>query len=402
MTEAPVLTSAKRVIVPSAALALVGLVVWAVALVGHPEEALFAYLAAFVFAVTVVLGVLCLVMITHAAGAQWFVVIRRLAEGVAGTLPLFALLILPVLFGVGRLYPWVPPLAGLSAKAREVIHAKDAYLNVPFFVVRAGIYLAVWSALAILLRRWSFHQDEGRAAPRERAVLVSGLGLMVFAFTVHFAAVDWLMSLSPEWVSTVFGVYVFIGGMVGGVALLVLLTRAAERGGALAGRVSSAHYHALGRLQLVFVIFWAYIAYAQGFLVWIADEPAEAKWYLARWDGGWRWMLWALIVGHFFLPFLALLSRRLKRSPSSLAGVAVWLLALHYVDVLWLVLPALAAGSLGGPPAGPTWEYLWIDLAALAWMVGAVLAFGAWRLAGRPLVPRRDPRLARSMEYQSR
>ncbi len=401
MTEPPVLTSARRVIVPSAAAALVGLVVWAVALVGHPKEALYAYLAAFVFAITVVLGVLCLVMITWAAGAKWFVVIRRVAEGVAGSLPLFVLLILPVLVGVGRLYPWVPPLDGLSHHAREVIHAKDAYLNVPFFVVRSLVYLAIWTGLALALRRWSFGQDDGRAAPRERPVLLSGLGLLVFAFTLHFAAVDWLMSLSPEWVSTVFGVYVFIGGMVGGVALMVLLTLLLERGGPLAGRVSPAHYHALGRLELVFVIFWAYIAYAQGFLVWIADEPAEAKWYLARWDGGWKWVLWALIAGHFFLPFLALLSRRLKRQPTSLAAVAVWLLALHYVDVLWLVLPALGAGH---PPAAaaPAWEYLWLDAAALAWVAGAALAFGAWRLTGRPLVPRRDPRLARSMEYESR
>ncbi len=401
MTEPPVVTSARRVIVPAAAVALLGLVVWAVALVERPAEALYAYLAAFVFAVTVVLGVLCLVMITHAAGARWFVVIRRLAEGVAGTLPLFALLILPILIGVGTLYPWVRPLTGLSEKAREVIDAKDGYLNVPFFVVRAAIYLAVWSGLALALRRWSFRQDEGLAAPRERPVLVSGLGLLAFAFTLHFASVDWVMSLAPEWVSTIFGAYVFAGGMVGGIALMVVLTHALERGGPLAGRVSPAHFHALGRLQLVFVILWAYFAYAQGFLVWIADEPAEAKWYLARWDGGWKWVLWALILGHFFLPFLVLLSRRLKRRPASLAAVAVWLLALHYVDVLWLVLPALGAEH-APRAAGPAWEYLWLDAAALAWVAGATLAFGAWRLTGRPIVPRRDPRLVRSMEYQSR
>lgn len=394
----------RRALFVSALVAVLGLAAWLAGLAAAPERALHAWLAAYAWGVSLALGALCLVMIGHTTGAKWFVAVRRLAESVAATLPLFALLLLPVLLGAGSLYPWVPPLDGLPEPLRDLVLKKDAWLNLPGFVLRSALYLAVWSALALALLRWSLRQDRAdrdraaEAPPRERPVLLSGLGLVAFAFTLTFAAVDWLMSLQPEWVSTVFGAYWFAGGMVAAIALLVLLARAMERGGPLAGRVSPAHYHALGRLLLTFVVLWAYLAYAQGFLVWIANLPAEAGWYLDRWEHGWSWVLWTLIVGHFALPFLALLSRPLKRSPRALSIVAVWLLAMHYVDVFWLVLPALRRH--GGP--APTAAGLWLDLAALAAVAGAAVAYGAWRFAGRPAVPEGDPLLAASMEYESR
>lgn len=396
MRVTPVAGSARPVLGVSIPAAILGIALLAIGLFLAPERALHAYLAAYAYGLSIALGALCLVMIAHASGAKWFVVVRRLAEAVAGTLPVFALLLVPVLLGSAWLYPWVPPLDDLPETVREAVQAKDGWLNLPFFVARAVVYLTVWCGLAFALARWSHRQDRrdgADAPPRERPVLLSGLGLLAFAFTLTFAAVDWLMSLQPEWTSTVFGVYWFAGGMVGALALLTLLAWGLERGGPLAGWVAPSHYHALGRLLLTFVVFWAYIAYAQGFLIWIANLPAEAGWYLARWEHGWSWVLWTLILGHFALPFFALLSRPLKRSGRAMAAVAVWLLAMHYVDVFWLVLPALGHQRIV--------SWLWLDLAALAAVAGPAVGFAAWRLSGRPAVPPRDPRLAASVEYES-
>jgi hypothetical protein len=381
------------VIVPAVAVSVLGAATLAVGGWLDPARALAAYLAAYASVLGIVLGALCLVMIAHTTGAGWIVVLRRLAENVAATAPIYVVLFVPIAAGMRVLYPWVPPLDALSADVRASVAAKTAYLNVPFFLVRAAVYLGTWWLLAWALRRWSLRQDrDPGSASLARITALSGLGLVLFAFTLTFAAFDWLMSLAPAWHSTAFGVYVFAGGMVAALALLVVLTRAYERAGVLAGTVAASHYHALGRLLLTFVVFWAYIAYAQGFLIWIADVPREATWYLARWGGGWKWPLAILVGGHFALPFLVLLSRRAKRSGAVMTWLAVWLLAMHYVDVAWVVLPALDRRV----------PLPWLELAALATVGGVTLAFGAWRSSGHLLVPAGDPRLAAALGYESR
>ncbi len=392
MSDTVVMRSSRPVALPAAVVAALGAVVLAVGMWLDPARAFAAYLEAYVYALGIALGALSLVMIAHATAATWLVVIRRLAESVAATLPLYALLFLPILAGLSRLYPWVPPIP--DRELREAIAKKQAYLNVPFFVVRSAFYLLSWSGLAWALRRWSLRQDaEPGAARLEWSVLVSGLGLVLFGFTITFAVFDWVMSLSPDWRSTMFGIYFFAGAMVAALALLVLLTRACERSGHLDGAIAASHYHALGRLLLTFVIFWAYVAYSQGFLVWIADVPAESRWYLARTQHGWSWVLALLVVGHFALPFLILLSRAAKRSAAVMATLAGFLLLMHWVDVFWLVRPSIEPRGVPLP---------WMELGALAAVVGASVAFGAWRASGHALVPRGDPRLAASLRYVSR
>jgi hypothetical protein len=368
--------------------AALGLVGCAVGLAVDPGRTYLSYLAAYVYGISLALGALCLVLITHATGARWFVVVRRPAEAIAGTMPVFALLFVPLLFGLPRIYPWVAPGPELAA----VVAPKHAYLNVPFFVARAASYLAVWWWLVARLRRWSARRDDPAHAAESRPLLVSGLGLMVFGFTVTFAAFDWLMSLDPGWSSTAFGLYYFAGGLVGALGLMAVVVWALERDGVLAGRVGGSHYHALGRLTLTFVVFWAYIAYAQGFLIWIADVPREAEWYLRRWHDGWSTVLIALAVGHFVLPFFALLSRSLKRNGPALAAIGAWLLLMHYVDVFWLVLPALR-----GAPAAVRWQ----DAAALLAVIGVAVAFGVRQLSATTVVPIHDPDLAASLGYES-
>lgn len=372
------------------ALAGIGWIGMGIGLAVDPSRAWFAYLSAYVCSLTTVLGALCLVMIAHTTNARWLVLIRRLAECACGAVPALVLLFLPLLFALPRLYPWAAPAAPLSERAHMLIDRKRAYLNVPFFVVRAGIYLAIWWVLAAVLRRWSLRQDraDGAASPRWIAG-VSGAGLMLFGFTLTFAAFDWVMSLAPTWQSSVFGIYVFCGAMTAGLGLLIVVTYILERSGA--GVVGAAHYHALGRLLLTFVALWAYIAYSQGMLIWIADIPDEVHFYTLRIAGGWGVLLIVLAVGHFLLPFLLLLSRPIKRNPSAMMLIGAWMLVMHYLDVFWLVIPALH-----GPGT-----FHWLDLPALL-AVGAPAGLAAiWSAVGHPLVPVSDPRLPEGLEYES-
>jgi hypothetical protein len=382
-------TAAAGLLVGAAGFAVSGLGLWL-----DPRQGWFSYLAAYAYGVSLALGALVFVMVAHVTGATWFVVLRRLTEGVAATLPVFAVLFVPLLFGLDRLYPWVPPLEAMGEQARQLIEHKRPYLNVPFFVARAAVYFAVWIALAHFLGRWSLEQDAGgrpeALAARQRAL--SAGGLPPLALTMTFAAFDWLMSLEPEWYSTAYGVYYFAGGFVGAIALVTVVARLAGRAGPLAGAVGVSHYHALGKLLLTFVAFWAYIAFSQFFVVWIADLPGEVRWYRLRTEGSWAWVALLLVAGQFALPFLLLLSRDLKRQPGLLTAVAAWVLVAHYVDVYWLVMPVLH--EQGARPH-------WLDLATLAAVIGPAAAFGAWRLRGRAPVPRRDPGLAASLEYHT-
>jgi hypothetical protein len=336
---------------------------------------------------------LVFVMACNAMGATWPVAVRRLAEATLATLPLLALLFLPIaLFGLDSLYPWTQPERVTHPEARHLLEHKLGYFRLPFFFGRAVVYFGVWTFAGFVLRRWSLRGDETRHDPRAAraqrvwsAVLLPAVGL-----TLTFAAFDWLMSLSPDWFSTMYGVYFFAGGFLGALALLTVLVAAARRAGYLA-RVGRAHGYALGRLLFAFVVFWAYIAYFQYFLVWIADRPVEARWFLERVHGPHRPASVFLAVGHFVLPFFYLLPYGTKQRASLLVPAAVWLLAAHYVDVHWLVAPARHDGL----------ALHWLDAAALVAVSGWAVAFAVWRQRGHLLAPVHDPAYERALEYES-
>ncbi|HEX7051827.1 MAG TPA: hypothetical protein VF188_16595 [Longimicrobiales bacterium] len=375
----------------STAAALLGLALVALGFFIDRRQAAFSYLAAFAYWLSLALGTLIFLMIHHAINSSWFVVLRRPAEAAAAMIPLLALLSLPLLFGVDALYPWAAPAASLPAELREAIATKRPYLNVPFFLVRAAAYFATWTVVAVLLRRWSLRQAAGNGvalARRQRTLAAGALPPVAFALT--FAAFDWLMSLQPTWFSTVFGVYYFAGGAVGGLALLAVIAFLLHRAGPAADILTTSHYHALGKLLFTMLVFWGYIGFVQLLLIWIANVPTETTWFAARIGGGWTAVGALLVVGHFFIPFFALLSRPLKRRPAALAAISAWLLAMHYVDAYWLVLPALHPSAL---------RPHWIDAAAFIGIGGAVVAYGTRLLAAAPLLPRGDPRLERSLRF---
>ena len=356
------------------------------------EHLFHAYLTAYAFAVSVAGGALVFLMIGHAMNAGWPVVVRRLTETIVASLPLLVLLFVPLLFGLHTLYPWTRPETLTDEATRRLVLARKPYLDVPFFLVRTAIYLVVWAMIGTLLRRWSLARDaDPRTEVNARMRALSAGALPAVGVTLSFASFDWLMSLTPGWFSTMYPVYWFAGGFVAALALLVVLTFAAQEAGYLP-EISLAHYYALGRMLLAFVIFWAYAAYFQFFLIWIANRPDEVGFFADRARGPWLVVTVVLIVAQFVAPFFALLSYRLKHRPRQLAFVATWILVAHYLDVHWLVMPAVR-------PRAP---YHWLDLAAMLAVGGACTAFSLTRLRGRAIVPVHDPALVRALRYQSR
>lgn len=372
----------------------IGVLLCAIGVVVDPRRTAAAYLVAYVACVSVVLGALALIMIARVTGATWFVVLRRQAEQVAAVLPALAVLFIPVLLAVRILYPWAAIRAPTpqSGTLRDAIAGKAAYLNVPFFAVRAVIFWAVWLALGELLRRASLAEDRGESAALERRTyILSALGLPAFALTMSFASFDWMMSLTPAWYSTIYGVDYFAGGMVGGLALLALLIARGRRRGELPDAVGSEHMHALAKLLLTFVLFWVYIGFSQFIVIWSAEIPAETTWYIERTRGGWWTLGVVLIAGHFALPFCALLVRAVKRSIVAVAALGAFLLAMHYLDIYWIVMP----------DAAPLGASHWLDAGALLFVAGIASLTWVVRRADQPLVPVGDSALLASLEYRT-
>ncbi len=350
-----------------------------------------SYLASFVFFLSLALGALFFVLLQHVTRAGWSVAVRRLAEGVAPNVFVpMAFLAAPVLFGLRALYPWTD---SRLVAADHLLHAKEAWLNVPFFLGRTVFYFAVWSVLAIWFHRKSVEQDAtGDPRLTQSMETTSTAALVLFAFTVTFFAFDYLMSLTPHWYSTIFGIYFFAGCVLGFFALLTVLAVLVSRAGALRRTITTDHFHDLGKLVFAFTVFWAYIAFSQYMLMWYANLPEETVWYAARQAGSWRWFSLVLLFGHFVVPFLALMSRGVKRSRPILAAAAVWMLAMHWADVYWLVMPSQSPGTI---PLSP------MDVAVFAGIGGLFFAAVIRRLGAHALVPMKDPRLSESLGFEN-
>ncbi len=359
----------------------------------EPRRASFSYLFAFTYVFTLVIGALFVLLSHHASDAGWFVAVRRLSEHVVGAFPLVVILLIPVLVWSRQLYPWTNPSA-LDPHARELIARKSAWLNEPFFILRSIFYCAFLLVFCELLRSWSLRQDRDASAAESlhrRMVALSAGGLFFVALVLTLAAFDWLMSLEPTWFSDVYGVYIFAGGYVSALGLFGAMAVFAKKRGELPSGVSPEHFSAVGRLELAMVIFWTYIGWAQLMLQWVADMPLEVTWYLARWRGGWQWFGFALLLAHWAIPFFWLLQRGLKRRALPFLAINVWLVAVHLLDVYYLVLPALEPGHF----------YVhWLDVTAVLSLSAATLAFGAWRARGTAPYPRHDPLLAESLHYE--
>lgn len=381
-----------RAMMLSGAVGAVGLVATALGALLDVREALFGYLFGFAYWLGLALATLILVATFHASKARWPVVVRRVLEVTAATVPLFVVLFLPLLLGLGRLFPWVSPPASLDPHTHELLEHKKDYLNVPFFLVRALVYFVVWGGVAHLLLRWSRAQDADgdlRWTVKQRAL--GGGSLPFLSLTFSFMTLDWMMSLEPTWYSTIYGLYVFSGAFMGCFALVILVALRARDGTHFGSLLKEGHFLRLANFMFAFVCFWAYMAFSQLILIWVATLPDEVTWYQPRTSGAWGWVFALLAVGHFVLPFLLLLQRRLKEDPRTLAAMALWLLLMHAVDVWWLLLPALSPNAVTLP---------WTCLTSLVGVGGLAVAFALWRVRGGYTVPVGDPFLYHSLQVK--
>jgi hypothetical protein len=379
-----------RLPVMGAAAAVLGAVACAILGAGNPKQFFFSWLVSFLFFLSLAIGALFFVLIQYASQGGWGIVLRRIGETVFATIPVMAALFIPVLLGLRDLYEWTVPGA---ADHDALLRWKAPFLNLPFFLIRAAIYFAVWSFIAIAYYRGSRGQDvTGDPVVSARLRRFAGPALIVMAITASFASIDWIMSLTPHWYSTIFGVYFFAGSFVGFIALLSVVTVAMQRAGLLDTIVSAEHLHDVGKFLFAFTAFWAYIGFSQFFLIWYANLPEETIWYKARMEGSWMQVSILLVVGHFIAPFFYLMGRAVKRKGTTLALGGAWLLAMHFVDLYWQVMPTLH-------PDGVRVSLL--DVAAFVAVGGTVVAAGSWLLRRQTLVPLRDPRLAESLAFEN-
>lgn len=359
------------------------------------RQALASYLFGFLYWVGISVCALIWLGTFHAARARWMVVLRRALELMSVSVAIFVPLFLPVALGLSLLYPWADMdtyLSTLPEHAQHAMRLKQGWFSIPFYAARQVFYFATWVAVAELQYRWSRAQDGGQAPLLTRRQRVLGpASLPLLALTLTFASVDWVMSLEPLFFSTLYGVYYFSGSFLAALAVWTVVALRARGEGGLGLLVTGEHLHSLGKLLLGFTVFWAYIAFSQFLLTWIANLPEEVTYYLLRWEGGWgRWSL-LLLVSHFVVPFLLLLSRERKRSRPHLLFVCAWLLGVHAVDLYWLVMPSFRAASAMAPRLS--------DVAAVVGVGGVAVAFGLWRARGTYSVPVADPFLGDSLAY---
>ena len=351
-----------------------------------------SWLIGFLFCLGLTLGSLGLLMLQHLSGGQWGMVGRRIFEAASRTLPLVALFFIPILFALPTLFMWARPEVVASDK---ILQMKEAYLNVPFFMVRAAIYFAFWIVCAWLLTKWSGEQDRGEAsldpAGMVRFRTLSAPGLLFLVLTITFAVTDWVMSLDPHWFSTIFGLLFTAGYGLSAFALTIAVLSTIGPVGALAGRLTPRHFHDLGKLLLAFTMLWAYMNFSQFLIIWSGNLPEEIPWFIERLRGGWGVVALVLVVGHFALPFLLLLSQDIKKGPW-LSRVAIFILVMRLVDTIWLVGPTFAHDGF---------PIHWMDVAIPVGLVGIWMFLFTRNLRGLALMPLNDPFLKKEFAHDA-
>ena len=366
----------------------------------------FSYLTGYIFWLGVALGALFFVLVFNLARASWNIALRRIVENMAMTLPMLAVLFIPVLYFMGDLYHhWLHP------EGDPILEGKAAYLHVTFFLVRTAMYFVFWCGMAWFFRKHSVDQDsDGDRQHTAKRQSFAAPGIAIFALTLTFASFDWIMSIDAHWFSTMFGVYYFAGANVAFYAVLAVILlwltstkRQKAVGGidrvvshqVMHGIIRADHLHDVGKMMFGFNIFWTYVTFSQYFLIWYSNIPEETLWFAHHFENGWETSFWVLGFGHFLFPFLFLISRNVKRSRLGLLAGAAWLLLMHGIDMQWLVMPMASHGGVHA--------HFGVTIAEVLSFIGVGGAFvGTWGyyMCKSSLVPIKDPYLKESMSYE--
>ena len=367
---------------------VVGLVFSAIAIVvaflrhDHSDEFFRAYLLGFMAWLGITLGSMAILMLRHLTQGGWGMIIRRILGAAMRTIPMMTLLFIPIVLGISRLYPWGRPLDLIQDQhLRHHLEEIRSYLSVQGFVIRAVIYFGIWCALSFFLTKWSAEQDHPRARDNSgRFKALSGAGLILYGFTISFAAVDWVMSIDPSWVSTMYGLSFLIGQILSALCFAVVVERILFRYKPMSELLKPEYVHDHGKFMLAFIMVWAYFAFSQWLIIWAGNLPEGITWYMRRLNGGWGYIGLFLIVFHFAVPFVFLLSRSFKRDVTRLVWLAVWMLLMRYLDLFWVVEPNFSI----------TVNFTWADVVVPIAMGGLWLAYFFRNLNAMPLVPAYD------------
>jgi hypothetical protein len=349
----------------------------------RPDEFFRAYLLGYMLWLGVALGSMAILMIRHLTGGGWGMVIRRILGAAMRTLPLMAILFIPILFGLPKLYIWARPLDSIADKhLREHLqNLTQNYLSIHWFIIRAAIYLAVWNLLSFLLTKWSKQQDKPVSrdnTPYFKAV--SGPGLILYAFTISFAAIDWIMTIDPSWISTIYGLLILIGELLSAMCFAVVVERILVDYKPMSELLKPDFVQDHGKWMLTFTMVWAYFSFSQWLIIWAGNLPEEITWYMRRLNGGWGYVGLCLVIFQFAVPFSLLLSRDFKRDIRRLVWLASWVMVMRYVDLFWIIEPNFSK----------TFNLTLADIVAPIAIGGLWMAYFFRNLNSLPLLPAYD------------
>jgi hypothetical protein len=351
-----------------------------------------SYLMAYLLILGFALGSLGLLMLQHLTSGQWGIVIRRPLESATRTLPLLAVLFLPIVFGMKYLYgAWLDPE---RVREEPLSSLQQSYLTAHGFYLRAIIYFVVWIGLALIFNRWSREQDVNQddRLLRRRFKMLAGPGIILYVFVMTFAAIDWAMSITPHWASTIYGFLFVAGQLISSMSLMIAIVVLLSRTAPMAGLIQKRHIHDLGKFLLTFILLWAYFNFSQLLIIWSGNQPEEITFYRSRLYGGWGAVAVVVLIFHFFVPFFLLLSRDLKRNTRLLPKVAIWMIFMRLVDLFWITRPEFTLRAF------PTW----IDIIVPIALVGVWLGYFAFNLQKMPLLPLGDPHLPEAIAHHER
>ncbi|MFI5118075.1 MAG: hypothetical protein ACHP8B_15395 [Terriglobales bacterium] len=355
--------------------------------VSSPEKFYQSYLFSYMLVLGLTLGSLGLLMLQHLTGGHWGIIIRRPLEAASRNIWLVLLMFVPIVLGMKSLYrAWLDPE---KLKAEPLSAYQQSYLTSGGFLGRAVLYFAIWGALVWLFNSWSREQDQNPEdrALRRRLKLLAGPGIILYVLAMTFAAIDWVMSLSPHWASTIYG-FIFVAGQaITAISFMIIVVAALSSSEPYAGIIQERHLHDLGKLLFAFNMLWAYFDFSQLLIIWSGNQPEEITFYRTRLYGGWGVVAVIVLLFSFALPFLVLLSRDVKRSAGLISKVAIWMILMRLVDLFWMTRPEFSRS------ARPTW----LDIVVPIALIGLWVGFFAYNLKQQPLLPLGDPKLAEAI-----
>lgn len=370
-------------------LTIVGLFVSVFAYYIEPTRAAFMNLVLLMFLISVGLGSLFLIALEYLAGAVWSAPYRRVIEIIASILFVLPLVALPVYLNMHNLFHWTHTQV---VEQDAALSSKSGYLNITFFSIRIIFFFLLWVLFYRILHRNSVKQDfSADQSLTKKNIKWSAVFMPVFAITVTFSAIDWIMSLEPHWFSTIFGVYYFSGTVLAGLAAATFAIVLLNKNGYLVKGIKEEHYYSLGALLFAFINFWAYIAFSQFLLIWYANLPEETFWFLSRWEGGWLYFSIGLVFVHFVIPYFGLLSQPSKMNEKRLLFMSIWILFAHFYDLYWLIMPTYSKGRF---------VFGWMELGFILLGFGLLVLMFVQFSKNKNLVAVGDPKLKRGLDFR--